>query len=74
MSRHNLSRDEWAMRAREFVKRGDDLPFARLTPDAVRQIRANAHGLSDQQWAQKLGVDRTTIRSARSYQTWVHVR
>ena len=59
--------------ALESARRGNDLPHARLTPDLVRDIRANRQGLTAQQWATAIGCHYRTIEKVRHYETWIHV-
>lgn len=59
--------------ARLVCKRGTDLPHARLDPDKVRAIRANAEGWTSKQWAAHYGVHQRTIEAVRGYRNWVHV-
>ena len=59
--------------ALQSARRGNDLPHARLTPELVREIRANRHGLTAKQWAAKLGTHLRTIEKVRHYETCIHV-
>ena len=72
-SRHNLTRAEWSVRAREFVTRGTDRYNAKLNPDVVRAIRENRSGWTARQWAEHLGLHPRTIEGVRAYRSWVHV-
>lgn len=72
-SRHGLARDEWSIRAHEFAPRGERLPQARLTPEVVREIRANRDGMTARQWAERLGVHVRTVEAVRNYTNWRHV-
>ena len=72
-SKHGIDRDEWHLRAREFVLRGNALPHARLNPDLVREIRANRRKWTNSQWAAFLGVHIRTIEDVQAYRTWSHV-
>lgn len=71
--KHGLSREDWAPQAWMYAKRGNDLPHARLDPDAVRAIRANRHGWPRWKWAQHYGVHVRTIDAIATYRTWRHV-
>jgi hypothetical protein len=53
--------------------RGNALPHARLTPDLVRDIRANRQGLTARQWAATIGCHYRTIEKVRHYETWIHI-
>ena len=59
--------------AKATCKRGNDLPQAKLNPDLVREIRANRHGWTAKQWAQKLGLHERTITGVRERTRWGHV-
>lgn len=72
-SKHGLDRAEWRVRAREFCRRGSELPHAKLTADTVREIRANRRGWTARQWSAHLGVHVRTVEAIRAYRTWVHV-
>jgi hypothetical protein len=60
-------------RARGRVACGERIPNAKLTEELVRQIRATSGLITGVEWAHRLGVDRTSINSARRGQTWRHV-
>lgn len=49
-------------------------PFARLTDDQVRAIRAATGTRTDVSWAAELGVSAWTVRGARSGKTYRHVK
>ena len=68
MDRHTYA--QWGARAT--AKRGTELPQARLTPEAVREIRANRQGLTAAQLAAQYGVHYRTIEKVRAYETWSH--
>lgn len=68
-----MTRAEYQLRARELALRGEALPQARLTAEAVRAIRRNAHGWTARQWAEHFGVHIRTIDKVRDYRSWVHV-
>ena len=71
-SRHNLSRDEWAAgMTRLYVKRGTELPHAKLTPEIVQALRADDRPARE--WAERLGVHVNTVWRARSRENWGHV-
>ncbi len=59
--------------ALQSARRGNALPQARLTPELVREIRANRQGMTAKQWAAKLGVHIRTIDKVRDYKSWIHV-
>ena len=73
-SKHGICRDEWSIRAREFVRRGTDLPHSKLCERSVRAIRANRNGWTFKQQAAIYGVHWRTIEKIRRYETWVHVK
>ena len=58
--------------ALQHARRGTDLPHARLTPDLVREIRANRKGLTARQWAKSIGCHYRTVEKVRHYETWIH--
>jgi FixJ family two-component response regulator len=62
---------QWAAKAR--AKRGNELPQARLTPEAVRAIRRNVQGKTAAQLAQEYGVHFRTVEKVRAYESWTHV-
>jgi hypothetical protein len=72
-SRHGIDRDEWLLRSREFVRRGNDLPHSKVNPAIVREIRANRMGWPDHRWASSLGLHVRTINKIRTRETWAHV-
>lgn len=51
---------------------GESHGFAKLTEDAVRLIRVSKPK-DDKAWAEKLGVNKSTVRHARTRRTWKHV-
>jgi DNA-binding transcriptional regulator YiaG len=53
--------------------RGKQLPNAKLDPDAVRAIRENRRGMTDQQQAEQYGVSPNTVFRVRHYEAWRHV-
>lgn len=63
----------YALRAGS-MRRGESAPSAKLTDAIVGRIRKQAGRKKDAAWADELGVDRTTIRSARIGETWRHVK
>ncbi len=71
-SKHGITADEYRKTARLYVKRGVDHPYAKLTPELVREIRKS--GKSNAQFARELGVSRESVRDARNYTSWSHVR
>jgi len=69
-----VSRFDYAQfKAKACAKRGNQLPHARLDPEAVREIRSNVLGLTAKQLAQRYGVHHRTIEKVRHYETWSHV-
>ena len=44
---------------------------AKMTPEAVREIRAG--GKSDAHWATHFGVSRATVHAIRTGKTWAHI-
>ena len=80
-SRHGLHRDEWEQRRTEFVRRGLELPQAKLMPLDVAEIRSAARqrqslrsyiasNLSNAALAKKFGVHERTIEKILSRETW----
>ena len=61
-------------RARGRVARGDRIRTSKLTEELVRQIRATSGSITGVEWARRLGVDRSSINSARRGDTWRHVK
>lgn len=78
MGDDSVNREEWLEVAVMNAKRGGELPHARLTADAVRQIRAgyrpgnSRYGV--QALADRFGVAKRTIEAVIYGQNWVHVR
>lgn len=62
-----------ARRNRYATPTGNQLPHSKLYPEAVRYIRRNWRGLSDNQLADRFGVTRNAIRQVREYRSWRHV-
>ena len=52
------------------ARRGVDLPQSRLTPNIVREIRINRHGMTAKEQAAVYGVHFRTIQKVRYYDTW----
>ena len=80
-SRHGLHCDEWEQRRTEFVRRGLELPQAKLMPLDVAEIRSAArqrqslrshiaNNLSNAALAAKFGVHERTIEKILSRETW----
>ena len=80
-SKHCLNRDEWEQRRTEFVRRGLELPQAKLMPLDVAEIRSAARqrqklrsyiasNLSNAALAAKFGVHERTIEKVLSHETW----
>lgn len=63
-------------RARLFglSRAGEQCANAVLTEALVRKIRETRETVTCKQWAEKLGICTTTVRSARVGKTWKHVR
>lgn len=83
-SRHNLTREEWQCAPHAYVKRGLDLPHAKLTPLEIISIRGAARKrealrkeindtLSNQALARQFGVSVRAIERALAYETHKHV-
>lgn len=53
--------------------RGERLPHAKLTEDAVRAIRANVQGKTAKELAAQFGVHIRTIEKVRHFETWGHI-
>ena len=79
-----MTRDEWTLRAGEFVKRGFDLPQTKIPPLAVIAIREAARKreelrreiserYSNEALAKQWGVHPRTIEKILSYETARHV-
>lgn len=79
-----MQRIEWEQRARELAKRGNDLPQAKLTDDAVAAIKSAARqrenmrayireNLSNEALAKASGVHIRTIEKILQCHTWAHV-
>lgn len=73
-SKHGIDRREYELRIREFVKRGTELPHARLTEEVVREIRRRPYAMTAREWAARTGVSLSAIERARAGYTWGHVR
>lgn len=69
-----MNRAEYLQRHHEFHPRGNQLPHARLTPVAVREIRINRRGETAAQLAARFGVHIRTIEKVRHYETWRHIQ
>lgn len=79
-----LERGEYLSRAREFAKRGKELPQAKLLDVEVERIRSAAkqreklrayirENLSNLALAKEYGVHVRTIEKILQYDTWSHV-
>lgn len=68
-----MTRTEYLLRHHEFHARGNQLPHAKLTPEAVRAIRANRNGETAKQLASRYGVHVRTIDKVRDRRSWGHV-
>lgn len=79
-----MTRDEYEIRAKGLAKRGESLPWAKLTESAVQQAREEferaqfalvyirAH-YSIAGLARKYGVSRNAMHRALRGETWGHV-
>jgi len=65
--------EEYNSRRYELAARGNDLPHAKLNPDAVREIRSNPKGLNGRQLAEQYGVSEACIRKVLYRESWSHV-
>lgn len=72
--KHGICRHEYQVRAHEFCLRGEALPTAKLTDDAVRKIRREIGAKTRQQLADELGVSRSAIDRVLYGNGWRHVR
>lgn len=77
-SNNKLSNLRWDTRSenikdvvRHQRQRGINNPLAKLTDAAVHSIRTN--DLPDDTWAERLGVEPSTVKQARCGRTWKHV-
>lgn len=61
------------MAAARNPQRGTDRYNAVLTPEAVRHIRRNRHGLTVRALAALHQVHWRTVEKVQSYETWRHV-
>lgn len=59
--------------AKVTAKRGNDLPHAKLTPDAVVAIRENRYGKTRKQLAAEYQVHHRTIEKIHYRQCWTHI-
>lgn len=78
-----MDREEYLSRATEFVRRGSELPQAKLTEEMVRDIRS-AHrqrqnlmkhikgNLSNKALAEKCGLHLRTIEKVVTRNHWCH--
>ena len=55
------------------MPRGEDKVQAKLTDEAVRQIRNTVGQVATRKWARILGVDPAVVRAVRQGRTWRHV-
>ncbi|WP_442965363.1 HNH endonuclease signature motif containing protein [Pseudomonas sp. CGJS7] len=55
------------------VRTGEQQVGAKLTAVQVCEIRRTESTISGAEWARELGLDRTTVNSARRRQTWRHI-
>lgn len=80
-SKHGVHRDEWEQRRTEFVRRGLELPQAKLMPLDVAEIQSAARqrqklrqyiatNLSNTALAEKFGVHERTVEKVLSRETW----
>lgn len=68
-----MLRDEYLVRAHEFVCRGNDYKSAKLTPEKVRWIRKNEKGMTAKAQAAELNVHYRTVEKVRHFETWRHI-
>lgn len=79
-----LERGEYLSRAREFAKRGQDLPQTKLLDLEIEAIRSAAkqrenlrtyirENLSNEALARQFGVHVRTIEKVLQYDTWSHL-
>lgn len=52
------------------IKRGNQLPHAKLTPEKVRAIRENRRGWTRRKWAEVYGVHVRTIDKVCDGGSW----
>lgn len=68
-----MTRSEYVSNAIIIARRGLDLTQSKLSPELVREIRINKHGLTAKGQAAKYGVHYRTIEKVRHYETWRHI-
>ena len=79
-----VNRAEYLPRAREWVRRGQDLPHARLSEEDIKEIRSavaqreslRSHirqTLSNAALASRFGVHPRTIEKVVQRETWIHI-
>jgi len=79
-----MSRDEWLLRAGEFVQRGQDLPQAKLLDCDVIDIRSCKRqrdallkhikdNLSNEALCKRYGIHPRTLEKVLSRQSWIHL-
>lgn len=73
-SKHGIDREEWRLRAREFMPRGEACKAAKVTAAQVKDIRRTMGQITSKEWAQRLHVSKRCIDRIRAYETWFHVR
>lgn len=59
--------------AKGLMPRGEARSDSKLTEALVRQIRQTVGQVTNSEWAERLGVERSTIRCARIGKSWRHV-
>lgn len=80
-----VSREQFQLEAIFNVKRGEDLPWSKLSDDDVEIIRSAAKqrenmrkyikdNLSNEALARQFGVHIRTIEKIQTYETWRHVK
>ncbi len=69
-----MDRFEYVQRGHELARRGIECYNAKLNDSIVREIRANRHGLTDKQQAEKYGVHPQLVYKIRKRERWSHVR
>lgn len=56
------------------VKRGNELPHAKLDKKTVLAMRKQPYTKTSKQWAAELGVHIRTVDKVRQFLSWSHVR
>lgn len=69
-SKHGITLEEY--RSHRILYRNDNPTSSKLTPELVKKIRDSTE--PHIRWAERLGLSEGTIRAARDYTTWRHVK